>query len=312
MFNKLIDGGLLVLDGSDGSFSYRKRGSYKEFWKHRQYGFPKGRDPVELVDTMYSFQDKSQRLFTCVGYIGRGTFVWRVEKCTSFLNLPLNLKSFIKKDNAVIGNDEWLDELIAWADEKKISEEKFPRDKELILSLKTLDLSKNQLNTLPESIGNLTNVTTLHLSMNSFSTLPESIRNLRHLTCLMLYDNKLTTLPEWIGDFKHLATLDLAMNLLTTLPELVGNFKHLTWLSLSKNQLSTLPDSIGNLINLTNLSKNQLSTLPKSIEKLKNLTNLNLSGNQFGTLPESILNLNNLRELHLSDNPLSVTLTEKQ
>jgi hypothetical protein len=32
-------------------------------------------------------------------------------------------------------NDAWLDELIAWADEKKIPEEKFPRDKEALFNL---------------------------------------------------------------------------------------------------------------------------------------------------------------------------------
>ncbi len=205
VFDKLIDGGLLVLDGSDGSPYRRGDGIYEAFWKNR---FLTGRDPIELVEMKSPFQDKSHRLFTCVGYIGRGTFVWRVEKCTGYLNLPLNLKG----DNSAVLNDEWLDELIAWADENEISEEKFPRDKKAILNLERLDLSKNHLSTLPEAIGNLTNVTTLHLSRNSFSTLPESIKNLRHLTCLILYDNKLSELPEWIGNFKHLKQLDLSTN----------------------------------------------------------------------------------------------------
>ncbi len=59
-----------------------------------------------------------------------------------------------------------------------------------------LDLSGNQLSCLPDSIGNLTNLTELYLNynFNQLSSLPDSIVNLSNLTYLGLNDNYLTDL----------------------------------------------------------------------------------------------------------------------
>ncbi len=150
-----------------------------------------------------------------------------------------------------------------------------------------LDLSDNQLSTLPESITNLSNLTGLDLSDNQLSTLPESITNFSNLTELNLRYNQLSTLPESINNISNLTELNLSYNQLSTLPESITNLSNLTGLDLSSNQLSTLPESITNLSNLTelDLSYNQLSTLPESITNLSNLTRLDLSYNQLSTLP---------------------------
>jgi Leucine-rich repeat (LRR) protein len=79
-------------------------------------------------------------------------------------------------------DDNWLDELIEWADENGIPEEDLPRDKKKILDLTELDLSDNQLPLLPESIGNLTNLTQLNLLSTAISFDP-------------LADNKID--PPW-------------------------------------------------------------------------------------------------------------------
>ncbi|KAF5428813.1 Leucine-rich repeat (LRR) protein [Candidatus Methanophagaceae archaeon] len=153
-----------------------------------------------------------------------------------------------------------------------------------------LDLSRNQLTSLPVEIEKLKNLTELNLSYNQLNKLPAEIGKLKNLTTLNLSHNQLTTLPAEIGKLKNLAKLDLSWNQLTTLPAEIGKLTNLTKLDLSWNQLETLPAEIVELKNLTtlNLSGNQLKTLPAEIVELKNLTTLNLSGNPLESPPPEI------------------------
>ncbi|NEP81305.1 MAG: GTPase [Okeania sp. SIO3B3] len=196
-------------------------------------------------------------------------------------------------------DDEILTEIITYILELKL------------LELEILNLSSNQLTTLPELITKFTNLTTLDLSSNQLTILPKSISKFTNLTTLDLRGNQLTTLPESIGKFSNLNTLDLRGNQLTTLPESIGKLSNLNTLDLRGNQLTTLPELISKLTNLTklSLSVNKLTTLPESISKLSNLNILDLSGNQLTTLPESISKLTNLTRLSLSVNKLT-TLPE--
>jgi Leucine-rich repeat (LRR) protein len=57
-----------------------------------------------------------------------------------------------------------------------------------------LNLSDIQLTSLPESIGNFTNLTTLYLDNNQLTCLPESIDNLANLTNLYLNNNSIIDL----------------------------------------------------------------------------------------------------------------------
>ena len=71
--------------------------------------------------------------------------------------------------------------------------EKAARNKET-----TLNLSNNQLTTLPEAIAQLSNLSLLDLSNNQLTRLPEAIAQLSNLRLLDLRNNQLTTLPEAI------------------------------------------------------------------------------------------------------------------
>ncbi|MBN8656841.1 MAG: leucine-rich repeat domain-containing protein, partial [Anaerolineae bacterium] len=170
-----------------------------------------------------------------------------------------------------------------------------------------LDLRNMQLTELPESIGQLTQLTSLYLSSNKLTTLPESLGQLTQLTYLDISDNKLTSLPLSLGQLTQLTELNLSYNKLTALPDSLGQLTQLTDLNLSSNQLTALPDSLGQLTHLTSLklSSNKLTTLPDSLGQLTQLTKLDLSSNKLTTLPDSLGQLTQLTKLDLSNNKLT-------
>jgi hypothetical protein len=147
----------------------------------------------------------------------------------------------------------------------------------------------------------------LDLSGRSLETLPDSLADLTALTRLILVGNQLSALPDWLGELTALTKLGLGGNRLTVLPESLGNLTALTWLGLAGNQLSVLPESLGNLTALTwlDLADNQLSVLPEWLDDLTALTRLHLTGNQLTALPESLGNLTALTRLYLTDNQLT-------
>ena len=75
--NKLVDGGLIVTDGSNYGHSREKfelsKNNFKEIKKSGQ----------EIINSYKSFSDKSGRQFQCVGYVGHRygpTLIWQVHK----------------------------------------------------------------------------------------------------------------------------------------------------------------------------------------------------------------------------------------
>lgn len=79
--NKIIDGGLIVSDGSDGARYRRNSGFYREMskfsWKEVL------QSPDEIIKNMNPFEDRSGRRFCCVGYAGMRygpTMIWQVNK----------------------------------------------------------------------------------------------------------------------------------------------------------------------------------------------------------------------------------------
>jgi leucine-rich repeat protein SHOC2 len=126
-----------------------------------------------------------------------------------------------------------------------------------------LFLSNDGITRLPDTIGNLSNLTYLNLSGNQLTILPDAIGNLSSLSGLELSENKLTELPSNIGNLNCLSYLNLCNNQLTKLPKDVCKLLHLSRLDLSNNKLSELPENMSKLIKLTelNLINNPLTDL---------------------------------------------------
>jgi hypothetical protein len=176
--------------------------------------------------------------------------------------------------------------------------------------LKFLDLSHEDLASVPESIEGLTELQELDLSDNCLTELPEFIDTLPNLRKLDLRNNALTRLPDSICRCTSLRMLSIRSNQLMELPECIGKLRNLHRLDLSGNQLTTIPRSIGDLIRLEELrlSGNRLVVIPAQVGDLINLQWLNLSGNGLRTLPAELGNLYNLRYFNVHGNPLECDL----
>ena len=166
---------------------------------------------------------------------------------------------------------------------------------------------KNQLTALPSELFTLTNLTTLWLWNNKLTALPSELFTLTNLTELDLSDNQLTALPPELFTLTNLTTLYLGGNQLTMLPPKLFTLTNLTVLSLRDTQLTALPPELFTMTNLTylNLSYNGLTALPPEIGNLTNLTMLAFSGNQLTALPPELFMLTNLTELELEVNKLT-------
>ncbi len=85
--SKLIDGGLLVTDGSQQSGG-SDSSSRAEHYPLAQYHGSRSRSmsPEELVSSTKPFTDSKGRTFTCIGYAGERygpTLLWRVKRANS-------------------------------------------------------------------------------------------------------------------------------------------------------------------------------------------------------------------------------------
>ena len=151
-------------------------------------------------------------------------------------------------------------------------------------SLELLDLSGNQLSTLPSDFGKFSKLKIAFFSDNLFTEYPEVLAD-----CPML---------EMVG-FKSNQIVHVSEKALS---------KNIRWLILTNNKIEQLPASIGNCYRLQKvaLAGNRLKELPEEMAKCHNIELLRISANQIRKLPEWLMNLPKLSWLAYSDNPCSI------
>lgn len=144
---------------------------------------------------------------------------------------PKNLKR--KKEAKVTGEKEiWLNSLIKWANDNNLPElkieehhiiaggyhEGFPRDKNVLIKLHTLNLPDCNLRELPKEIGNLNQLKKIWLKGNNLIKLPDEVCSLNLLEELYLPDNNIERLPEDIGNLSNLVEINFKNNNIKYLP----------------------------------------------------------------------------------------------
>lgn len=95
-----------------------------------------------------------------------------------------------------------------------------------LLSLKSIDVSYNQIITIPEFLTNLEELEHLDLSFNSIKEIPESIGNLKNLRKLYLRGNKLKNIPDSIIRLDFIEEIDLRDNQIKETPKILLEFKN--------------------------------------------------------------------------------------
>jgi len=135
--------------------------------------------------------------------------------------------------------------------------------------------------------------TELNLSNQNIKSLPAEIGRLTNLRELILYNNQMTSVPKELGQLTNLTELWLDTNQLTSVPKELGQLTNLMSLYLYGNQLTSVPKELGQLTNLRKLvlSGNRLTSVPKEIGRLTNLKRLDLRHNDISSLPKEIVDL---------------------
>ena len=166
-----------------------------------------------------------------------------------------------------------------------------------------LDLSNMQLTELPESIGQLTQLTKLDLSDNQLTVLPSLLGQLTQLHNLILFMNNLTDLPDSLSELSELVELSISTNQFTSIPKCVFYLQKLKQFYLIHNSIELIPDQIGNLVELEVLELGGTKISSSAM-----YGNSEGYGNKIVSLPLSFLQLTKLRSLGLYGNPLNPTL----
>lgn len=139
--------------------------------------------------------------------------------------------------------------------------------------LSNLDVSFNQLQSLPDGISSLKFLQVLNCSCNQIQSLPESIGCLESITILKANGNQLTTIPSGIGRCKNLQELILSENILTSLPQELDGCTSLQQLLVQNNDLSRLPLSLASLngilteLDLSNNNAQMATTIPIEVHR---------------------------------------------
>ncbi len=159
----------------------------------------------------------------------------------------------------------------------------FPREIfDLADSLEILDLSSNQLNTLPDDLPRLHKLRVIFCSDNLFTELPEVLGQCSQLSMVGFKANQITHVPPKALP-PLLRWLILTDNALTELPAEIGQCAHMQKLMLAGNNLHSLPCELANCkrLELLRISANQLTSLPNWLLHMPRLTWLAFAGNPF-------------------------------
>ncbi|WP_223159281.1 leucine-rich repeat-containing protein kinase family protein [Vibrio sp. Y2-5] len=149
-------------------------------------------------------------------------------------------------------------------------------------TLEILDLTGNQLSSLPNNLEQLTKLRVIFCSQNRFKQLPTVLGRCSSLSMVGFKSNQITDVPA-ASLPPQLRWLILTDNRVQSLPENIGQCSKLQKLMLAGNQLSSLPESLAlcHRLELIRMSANQLEALPEWIFTLPKLTWLAYAGNPF-------------------------------
>ena len=175
-----------------------------------------------------------------------------------------------------------------------------------IKNVKKLNLSGCGLFEIPDAVYlSADSLEILDISNNNISTLPPKLAELKKLRILFASNNPLRTVPIVLGNCMSLEMIGMRNCELTDIPA-ESLPPMLRWLIVTDNSLTRLPSELANLSRLQKLmvSCNKLSELP-DLAKCQNLELLRIANNNFTSFPENVFCIPNLAWLAIAGNPLT-------
>lgn len=176
--------------------------------------------------------------------------------------------------------------------------------------VQVLSLAYQEVSSIPESIGKMTNLEEIYLNDTRIKSLPSALFSLSKLKKLDVSGNfHLKNIPASITSLKNLEFIKFGYNEQLNYNEILknlGSMPSLKTVNMMSNRLREVPTGIKHLkqIKELNLADNRLLEVPSEIGELTQLEILDLSMNQLTKLPDGLKNLKNLKQLNIIGNNL--------
>ena len=187
-----------------------------------------------------------------------------------------------------------------------------------------LILDGQQLEQIPPEVWQMPQLETLDLRRNAIKVLPETLSELKALKFLLLGKNQLQQIPA--QSLSNLVQIDLSANRFTEFPAVLAQSNLLQKINFSSNRLHKFPNLTFPALKELNLSGNKIATfllsatfLPKleklylsgnRLEKLEiegvfsTLDTFDLANNHLNVLPDKLMETPFLRHFYVSNNQL--------
>jgi len=177
-----------------------------------------------------------------------------------------------------------------------------------VLRCESLNLSKNQLSTLPKSFAEMKQARYLIFYENKFEAIPEVLAGFNDLKHLDFYKNKITEIPDFIGDMANLQQLFLSFNKIEEIPDTLRNLKRLKYFYIHHNELHFIPEWITEMDSIERIGVgfNHLLDLP-DLSKMKALYEFDAEHNLLERFPWELVEKPEMGTLILRDNDFILT-----
>ena len=174
-----------------------------------------------------------------------------------------------------------------------------------LAGVRRLDLGGGLRAVPPEVFDLADTLEVLNLSGNQLTSLPHDLPRLHRLKVIFCSDNPFTHLPEVLGECAALQQVGFKACRIAQVPDCALP-PQLRWLTLTDNAITQLPDALGQRPALQKLmlAGNRLRQLPESLAQAQRLELLRLSANALQAVPPWLTALPRLGWLALSGNPL--------
>ena len=161
------------------------------------------------------------------------------------------------------------------------------RDIRRLSKVEDVLLAGNGIKKLPDNVGIL-RCESLNLSKNQLSSLPKSFAELKQARYLIFYDNAFESIPEELAGFKDLKHQDFYKNKIKEIPDFIGDMDNLQQLFLSFNKIEKIPDTLRNLKRLKYfyIHHNELHFIPEWITEMDSIERFGVGFNHLLELPD--------------------------